>query len=623
MANLFYSKIRTLFTRWTTPPSPAGENEIRYWQDKLLFTLLLAGLILGFPVYIPSVALCIKEQLWIVAVADTLLYAWVAVLFFKRRMPFAVRAYSIVYMTYALGMVLLLTVGPFGAGAVWLFAFPVLAAVFMGLRTSIMALCINVGSIVLVGILLTLGTFQWNSDIINAMEKWVVIALNFMFLNTIVAISVAYISRGLMISLQQEKSMRGSLEKQHGELVDFTRQLEHEMAERKHQEKARRKLEDQLRQAQKMEAIGTLAGGIAHDFNNILSSVIGYTELALGETEKGSRLADDLQEIYTAGNRAKDLVRQILTFARHSEEKIIPIQISTIVKEALKMLRSAIPATIAIKQEIQSKSLVMANPTQIHQIFMNLCTNAAQAMEDDGGILTVRLYDEKIETDVREKTAGLKPGIYQKIEISDTGKGIAEKDLGSIFDPYFTTKAVGEGTGLGLSVVHGIVKSYGGSVSVKSAPGKGTVFSVYLPISKREVLSREEPLKALPRGTERILFVDDEAPVLQIGSRHLEELGYAVTIQNSSVAALELFKTDPDQFDLVITDMTMPNMTGDQFAIELMKIRADIPVILCTGYSKKVTADSASEIGIKAIAYKPIAKADFANTVRKVLDEAK
>jgi signal transduction histidine kinase len=620
MENSVSSKARTLFTRWTTPPSPAEENEIRYWQDKLLFTLLLVGLILGFPVYIPSLALCIKEQLWIVAVSDTLLYIWVAVLFFKRRMPFAVRAYSIVYMSYALGIVLLLTVGPFGGGPVWLFAFPVLAAVFMGLRISIMALCINAGSIVLVGILLTHGSLEWHSDIINAMEKWVVIALNFMFLNTIVAISVAYISRGLMISLQQEKTMRSSLEKQHGELVDFTRQLEHEIVERKHQEEERQKLENQLRQTQKMEAIGTLAGGIAHDFNNILSSVIGYAELAMEEVEPGSIMEDNLQEIYTAGDRAKNLVRQILTFARQADEKVGPTQISTIVKEALKMLRSAIPVTIDIQQDILSDSLVMADPTQIHQIFMNLCTNATQAMEEDGGILTVRLHDEKVGPGAGNILAGLKPGTYLKIEVSDTGKGISEKDLGSIFDPYFTTKAVGDGTGLGLSVVHGIVKAYKGKISVQSTPGKGTVFRVYLPISKSEAHFPEGPLKELPRGSERILFVDDEAPLVEMGSRHLKKLGYAVIGRVGGTAALDLFKRDPDQFDLVVTDMTMPGLPGDKLAVALMGIRSDIPVIMCTGYSKKISPANFQETGIRALIMKPFQKRELAETVRSVLD---
>jgi signal transduction histidine kinase len=618
--NSHYQKIRTLLIRWTTPPTPAGENEIRYWQDKLLFTLLLATLVLGFPVYIPSVALSIKEQLWVVAVVDTLLYGWMAVLFFKRSIPFAVRAYSFVFMGYALGMVLLLTVGPFGAGPVWLFAFPVLAAVFMGLRISLMALAINGVSIVVVGILISQGIFQSDFHIINSIEKWGVIALNFMFLNAIVAISIDYISRGLMISLEQEKKTRGSLERKHEELVDFTRQLEEEMEERKLQEEARQKLEEQLRQGQKMEAIGTLAGGIAHDFNNILSSVIGYSELAMDDAEPGSIMEDNLSEIYTAGNRAKNLVSQILTFARQTDDKIRPTAVNLIVNEALKMLRSAIPTTIDIRQDIQSDSLVMADPTQIHQIFMNLCTNAAQAMEENGGILTVRLCDEKIEPDVSEKIDGLKPGNYLKIEVSDTGVGIPEKHLGSIFDPYFTTKAVGEGTGLGLSMVHGIVNGYEGKISVKSEPGQGTVFSIYLPISKNERLSHEEPLKGLPKGTERILFVDDEAPVVELGSRYLEKLGYTVTTQTGSLAALDLFKANPDRFDLVITDTTMPVMSGDKLAGALMEIRSDIPVIICTGYSKKISPSKIQEIGIKALIMKPFQKRNLAETVRLVLD---
>jgi signal transduction histidine kinase/ActR/RegA family two-component response regulator len=412
--------------------------------------------------------------------------------------------------------------------------------------------------------------------------------------------------------------------------MDFTRKLEAEIVERKKaeaernaQEEARRKLENQLRQTQKMEAIGTLAGGIAHDFNNILSSVIGYAELAMDDVEPGSLMANNLSEIHTAGNRAKNLVRQILTFAREGEDSITPTQISSIVKEALKMLRSTIPTTIDIRQDIQSHSLVMADPTQIHQILMNLCTNAAQAMDEEGGILTVRLCDEKIDADAGKKAAGLAPGDYLKIEVADTGKGISEEDLGSIFDPYFTTKGVGEGTGLGLSVVHGIVKGYNGNITVESEAGKRTVFRVHLPVIKGEELSHEEPLKDLPRGTERILFVDDEAPVAEIASLHLKALGYAVTTKSRSISALDLFKANPDRFDLVITDMTMPHMTGDRLAVELMEIKPDIPVILCTGYSNKISVASASKIGIKALVHKPFSKADFADTIRKVLNEAK
>ncbi len=381
-------------------------------------------------------------------------------------------------------------------------------------------------------------------------------------------------------------------------------------------------MEAQLQQAQKMESIGNLAGGIAHDFNNILSSIIGFTELSLDDVDKDSLIEDNLQEVYTAGKRAKDLVRQILAFARQSEEKVKPIQVNDIIEEVLQFIRSSIPATIEIRKNIDSDSIVMGNQTQVHQIMMNLCTNAAYAMEDEGGILNVDLKDTVVDRNHANKL-DLAYGNYIEISVSDTGTGIPPDILGSIFEPYFTTKEPGEGTGMGLAMVHGIVESYGGKITLDSTLGKGATFTIYLPVTRKRKTQRQYEPEQLPSGTERILFVDDEAPIAKMGSQGLERLGYTITTRTSSIEALALFRSKPNGFDLVITDMTMPNMTGDKLAIELMKIRSDIPIILCTGYSKKFSEETASEIGIKAFAYKPIVKAALAETVRKVLDEAK
>jgi PAS domain S-box-containing protein len=391
----------------------------------------------------------------------------------------------------------------------------------------------------------------------------------------------------------------------------------------KNAEQAKKLLEKQLRQTQKLESIGNLAGGIAHDFNNILSSIIGFTELALDDVEKGSLLDNNLQEVYRAGKRARDLVKQILAFARQSDEQRKPIQVNKIAKESLKLIRSTIPTSIEIKQNLESNSLIMGNATQFHQLFMNLCTNAAQAMEDTGGILEVGLKDVEFDDKSSLTQLDLKPGNYVKVIVSDTGPGIAPDIIDSIFEPYFTTKGVGEGTGMGLALVHGIVETHGGKITVDSKLGKGTVFSIYLPITKKSEDYRRYEEEKLPSGIERILFVDDELPIAKMGGQILERLGYQVTVRTSSVEALELFRSKPNGFDLVITDMTMPNMTGDKLAMELIAFRSDIPVILCTGYSKKISDETALEIGIKAFAYKPIVKADLAKTVRKVLDEAK
>ena len=380
-------------------------------------------------------------------------------------------------------------------------------------------------------------------------------------------------------------------------------------------------LQAQLLHTQKIESLGTLAGGIAHDFNNILSSVLGFSELALEEVEKGSTMEYKLQEIYAGGLRAKEIVNQILIFARKSDEGKKPIRVDTIITEALKLIRPSTPTTIEIRKEIESTSLVMGNSTQIHQIIMNLCTNAAHAMLDNGGIMEVALKDV-IDTGDVIIPVGLTKGKYIKLTISDTGCGIDPENIDSIFDPYFTTKATGEGTGMGLAMVRGIVESYAGFITVESIPFSKTVFTIYLPITssmENEIISEPETLS---KGYEHILFVDDDSPIARMGSRLLESLGYQVTTRTSSIEALKLFEAQPGEFQLVITDMTMPHMTGDKFAIKIRQIRADIPIILCTGYSNKISAEIIQEIGIDAFMNKPFSKVDLAKTIRTVLDKA-
>ena len=836
------TKLKDFIGRRTTPTDLTINDGIRYWQERLLLVFVFIGTFLGFFVYLPSVVLSIKEDLWSIAAADTVIYSWVIILFFSRSVPFVVRALTFSVMGYILGMILLLTIGPFGGGPVWLFAFPIIVAILLGLRFALISLALNAGTIIIIGLLLQLGHIDWDYSTINPIEKWVVIGLNFMLLNSITTISIALISEGIQNLLMRQKSMLASLKKSEEKLKESQRiahvgswsldilnnqvvwsdelykmhgfdpslppppftehqklftpeswdrlsaaltntqntgilyeleletvredgssgwmwvrgeaekdsegkiiglwgaaqniterkrnegklklqseiitrmsegvsfvgkdgiiiytnpefekmfgydsgemiglhasilnaptekhpyeiaeeilkilynkgvwsgeiqnlkkdrtsfwsaakvtAIEHleygksfvsvhtDISELKQAKSEKKKFEAKLQQAQKMESIGTLAGGIAHDFNNILSSVLGYTELALGGVEKGTELEDDLQEVRKAGMRAKDLVKQILTFARQSDEADMPIQINIIAKEVLKFIKSSIPSTIQINNKIYSDSLIMGSSTQIHQVLMNLCTNAAQAMEEKGGMLEVSVNDTTI--DKMFMIPNLIPGEYIEIKVSDTGMGIAPQNLHTIFEPYFTTKPVGEGTGMGLAVVHGIIEKYGGKISVNSTIGKGTCFTIYLPITKKRKVHMHAEKEELPHGNENILFVDDEAPIAKMGSKVLEQLGYSVTTRTSSVEALELFRSKPQAFDLVISDMTMPNMTGDVLAGELMKIRPDIPVVLCTGYSKKISEESAADIGIKALVYKPVVKADLAKTVRKVLDK--
>ncbi len=395
----------------------------------------------------------------------------------------------------------------------------------------------------------------------------------------------------------------------------------YDITERKRAEEENARMEAQLQQAYKMEAIGTLAGGIAHDFNNILSAVIGYTEISMLQAQEGSKIHRNLQEVLKAGDRAKDLVQQILTFSRQTEKELKPVQTSIIVKEALKLLRASLPTTIEIHQDMRSDSLILGDPTQIHQILMNLCTNAGHAMQEKGGALEVSLENVEFGSELAVRHPDLKSGPYLNLTVSDTGHGMPSDVLERIYDPFFTTKEKGEGTGMGLSVVHGIVKSYGGTIDAYSELGKGTRFKVFFPIIERRIEPDKREEKPILRGTERILFIDDEQPLVNMGKQLLESLGYKVTTRNSSTEALALFKAQPEKFDLVITDMTMPNMTGDKLAEELIGVRPDIPIILCTGFSNRITKDKALEMGIGALVMKPIVRHEIANTIRQVLDK--
>ena len=384
-----------------------------------------------------------------------------------------------------------------------------------------------------------------------------------------------------------------------------------------------RKLEAQLRQTQKMEAIGTLAGGIAHDFNNILTPILGYAELVRGQLAAGSPAWINQGEIVKAGIRAKELVQQILTISRRNEHEQKPVEITLIVKEALKLLRSSIPSTIEIRQQIDPNcGLVMADPTQIHQVIMNLCTNAYQAMQEKGGVLGVSLTEVKLGPEIFPLHLHLQPGKYLKLEISDTGHGVPSEIRERIFEPYFTTKAERKGTGLGLAVVHGIVQAHRGHITVYSEPGMGATFHVYLPrIETEATAAATEPEEKIPRGTERILLVDDEETICRMEYAMLSAMGYQVTALSSSMDSLEVFRRQPDNFDLVITDMTMPNMTGSELAQRIMALRADVPIILCTGFSELINEEKAKALGLRGFIMKPVDMLNLAKTVRRVLDE--
>ncbi|WP_051327212.1 hybrid sensor histidine kinase/response regulator [Desulfatibacillum aliphaticivorans] len=397
-----------------------------------------------------------------------------------------------------------------------------------------------------------------------------------------------------------------------------------DITDRKQAQAERNRLETRLMQAQKMESIGTLAGGIAHDFNNILTPIVGISEMMLEDMTPDSQDRDSILEIHKAGKRGSDLVRQILAFSRQSEHEMIPIRLQKVIKEALKLSRSSIPSNIEILQDIQPDcGLVKADPTQIHQIAMNLITNAYHAVEESGGIIKVSLKEKPLfGDDLKEQD--LLPGFYAELTVADNGCGIDPAIRDKIFDPYFTTKEKGKGTGLGLAVIHGIVKEHKGGVRIDSQPGKGAAITVSLPLHKDAEKVIEQPeQEPCPFGTERIMLVDDEAPVAKIQETTLTRLGYRVTTRIGSREALQTFQQNPQAFDLVMTDMNMPHMTGDQLALAILEIRPDIPIIICTGYSEKISPDRLDVLGVKGLIMKPAIKREVAQMVRRALDEAK
>ncbi len=379
--------------------------------------------------------------------------------------------------------------------------------------------------------------------------------------------------------------------------------------------------ERQIRQSQKMQAIGTLAGGVAHDFNNILTAILGFAELSLLRASADPLLSSNLQEIIRAAERAARLIDQILTFSRQTEKHVASLQVSMIVKEVLKLLRASLPANIELIADIETTAMVRADPTQIHQVVMNLCTNAYQALANDTGWIRVSL--DTVEVDVRKgvELGNLSGGRYVRLRVEDNGRGIAPEYINRIFEPYFTTRKKDEGTGLGLSVVHGIVNDHGGAVTVDSTPGKGSCFSVYLPEVDAAVVEQEAREAHIATGQGRILVVDDEQQIVDYEVQVLEQAGYVTYGHTSSLQALEAFNELHGSLDLVITDMAMPDMTGLQLYDRIKRVAPDMPVLLCTGYSEHVTAESSREMGINGYLAKPFTAEQLAQEVKRVLDE--
>jgi len=394
-----------------------------------------------------------------------------------------------------------------------------------------------------------------------------------------------------------------------------------DITERKRAEEEKLMLETQLRQAQKMEALGTLAGGIAHDFNNILSVIFGYTDMARRRLSDNSPVHTHLSKIFSAAERARDLVKQILGFTRQTEIAKVPFQPSLLVKETIKLLRASIPATIQIQADIDPKcGWISADPTQFHQILLNLCTNAYHAMEYTGGRIDISLYETRVDESELSKNKDLLPGQYARLSVRDTGTGMDKDILEKIFDPYFTTKEIGKGTGMGLSIVHGIVKRHKGFILVESTAGEGSVFHIHFPIIKEKTSVEVSSPTIIPKGLGKICLIDDEPDFLEMAQDMMKTLGYEVIVIQNSFDALKLFQKNPEQFDLAVTDQIMPGMTGMDLALKMLEIRPGFPIILCTGYSQNLTKEKIRKAGLKEMLFKPLVVEDLSKAIQKALE---
>jgi len=728
------------------PKESAAGDSVAYWRDRIIDVIYRTVAILGGIAYLPSVYLSVVEEIWWLALFNTVGYAWFVWGAFSKRITFAIRAAMLLGFIYILGLALLIQLGPFAAGPIWLFTFPVMTSLLFGLRPAVGALTLNAVTVALFGLALMADWITLQSLPYNMVHKWWVISANFLLLDTVVTLSIAVLLRGLKSLLKQQQRNRRSLEEKHHELHRANQSLRQEFAERRRAEaeikrsheilvtvldsidadvfvadiethevllmnrhmqesyggdytgkscweafqgrqspcetcqsaaivddsgeatglyvwegenpvtgrrylhfdraidwiddrlvrlqiamditdltriqEEKLELETQLRQAQKMEAIGTLAGGIAHDFNNILAAILGYAEIAMEDYRGQPPINGYLGEILKAAHRAKELTQQILTFSRQAEVAPKPVRLSSIVRDAVKLLRASIPTTITIHEQLHSHATVMADPTQLHQVVMNLATNAAHAMEPGGGILTISLED--VELDAHQKNAAglIVDGPFLQMTVRDTGNGIEEVLLDRIFDPYFTTKGKGKGTGMGLSVVHGIVKSCGGHIQVESMPGQGTDFKIIFPAQKIAANEPDERVanEAITGNRETILVVDDEPQIAHVLKLMLESFDYRVIAYTRSRDALQAFEESPHQFDLVITDMTMPELTGEELAMALRQMVPDIPIILCTGFNEHINEERARQIGIPYFIYKPVGRRVLADVVKRALE---
>lgn len=696
----------------TKPVGLSAEDGVRYWQERIVMAFIMVCAYLGFLVYLPSVALSIKESLWVVAAVDTLMYGWMIFLYRHQGLPYTLRASTIALVTYILGLVLLLTIGPYGAGPVWLFAFPVVAALLLGLPTAIGSLVLNGMTLVVLGFFLEIGVQRWGLGVLNSLEKWIVVAMNFMLLNILVTLSVAQIARGLSQALKRQKGMldrlaeseerfrtlfesapdgyflydlngmildgNSTLERMLGVrcedlvgqpvaeffMVSGGRQTSLDMIVRQNQQlqgsgpdecvlrrqngesilvelltvpttiKAdtfvlgivrditeRKRLESSLAHAQKMESIGTLAGGVAHDFNNLLQAIGGYTDLLTMDKSEGHPDWQNLMVIQRSVDRAAQLVKQLLLFSRKAHAQPRPLDLNRSMTQALKILERTLPKMIQLEfKPDQDLWAIEADPVQMEQLLLNLGSNAADAMPD-GGTFRVETENIWLGQGFPDTHPGVAPGQFVMLKVSDTGVGMDPETVKHIFEPFFTSKDVGKGTGLGLASVYGIVKGHGGSITCSSVKGQGTEFSIYLPTTSTGATGQENGSeKELPTGRqETLLVVDDEPEIRDLLEKMLHHYGYQTLLSASGEEALELFHKKREEIALVILDLNMPGMGGWKCLSALQESQPGVKVLIASGYSDHRPMDVMARGQVSGFIEKPYDPPRLLKAIRDIL----
>jgi len=598
---------------------PEEIHDFENWRVYFVRLMLLVSVIalpVGFLISLPTY---ISEHLYgmiCIHIALTLLMAFM--LWMGDKVP-QVRMFFVVI--YGITLTFLAILGPYYGRPAWLIMCVVTAAFLFGTRAAIVTVILNV--VILITLYFGAPPYlpAWQIPHSDPLAKWLMFCGNLTLLSIISTLPAAFLLNRMTALLKQEKTLNRQLAQESEDLQAINLQLEKAISDRTRTEAENKRLQTELVQAQKMDAMGTLAGGIAHDFNNILSAIIGYGQLIQADASQSVRSRQNIEKLLRAGDRARSLVQQILTFSRKVETSVKPLDLADSITDTLKMMRALIPSNIKLQKSLPGPCMVMSSPTFIHQILMNLCTNAIHAMGADGGTLDISLAHVH---PVAAEAAILKltPGHYARISVRDTGCGIAPHIMDRIFEPYFTTKDMGTGTGLGLSVVHGIVQSHGGTLTCRSNPGQGATFDIYIPqIESAAVSGENAPENEFPTGTETVLYIDDEAMLTDTSGQILETLGYHVVTTNSSAEGLKLFSENPARFDAVITDMTMPQLTGDKLARKILDIRPDIPIIICTGYSDHISGHGAIQMGIRDFLMKPYTMDQLAHTLRRALDE--